>query len=75
MSARTSNNMEVIERMEFYKFNLLMQQLNIYIQEENKAQNGDGKGGEQETAADTMKGHMSSAKSMMSSVKLPSLKK
>ncbi len=41
LSVRTSNNFQIIEDMEFHKFNSLMKYLNIYIEEENK-QNNDG---------------------------------
>src|ERR1700693_257442 len=46
MSVKTSNSFEQIERMEFYKFNLTMKYLNIYIDEENKRENTGSKDAE-----------------------------
>jgi hypothetical protein len=42
LSVRTSNSHTQIMDMEFYQFNLLMKYLNIYIDKENKAQEGGG---------------------------------
>jgi hypothetical protein len=68
--------MEQIERMEFYKFNLLMKYLNIYIDKENKAQ-GEG-GNSQEQEAEDMKGKTSrelarAKRNMPSKGKMPNM--
>ena len=73
MSIKTSNNMEVIERMEFHKFNSLMIQLNIYIEAEN-ATNKEGAEG-QPSPKDEMASTMASSKKMMQGMKPPSIKK
>jgi len=74
MTVRTCNSMEAIERMEFHKFNSLLSHLNIYIDKENKAQNGDGTSNPAEDAKTEMAKNMASSKSMMSSMKMPKLK-
>ena len=64
IAAKTSNNQSEVNKMPFYVFNNHM----IYLQKILEAENGDGKGGSedsQQSAQKTMASSMSQAKSMM----------
>ena len=72
ISYKTSNNQEQLDKMPFYIFNNFTIYLNEIVEEENKGQKGNNDAdGVMGNANKMMQGHMSSAKSMMSGMKLP----
>lgn len=73
VSVKTANNIETLERLEFFKFRFLTKGLKRYIEAENK-QNGDST--EADKVKDSASDMMSKAKSSMKMPKLsvPKLK-
>ena len=79
MSIKTSNNQDVIDKMEYNKFYKLAKNLNKYIEAEHKA-NGGGEGSSQQDEANKQVENMKAqSNSMMSGVKnnfkMPSMPK
>lgn len=67
MSIKTSNNQEIIDRMEYNKFLILAKNLNKYIEAENNANGGEG--GQKEEINNEMDSMKAKSQSMMSGMK------
>lgn len=77
MSIKTSNNQEIIDRMEYNKFIKLAKNLNKYIEAENKANGSEGTGHEEANKQmDSIKSQSASTMSgMKNNFKMPSMAK
>lgn len=74
MSARTSNNYDVIKDMPFNKFNKLSKALNRYIDAENKRENGENPD-VQKQSEEMMSNQRNMMNQMKSSFKMPKMSK
>jgi len=74
MSARTSNNYNVIKDMPFNKFNKLSKALNRYIDAENKRENGENPD-VQKQSEEMMSNQRNMMNQMKSSFKMPKMSK
>lgn len=74
MSARTSNNYDVIKDMPFNKFNKLSKALNRYINAENKRENGENPD-VQKQSEEMMSNQRNMMNQMKSSFKMPKMSK
>lgn len=74
MSARTSNNYDVIKDMPFNKFNKLSKALNRYIDAENKRENGENPD-VQKQSEEMMSNQRNIMNQMKSSFKMPKMSK
>ena len=74
MSARTSNNYDVIKDMPFNKFNKLSKALNRYIEAENKRENGENPD-VQKQSEEMMSNQRNMMNQMKSSFKMPKMSK
>lgn len=74
MSARTSNNYDVIKDMPFNKFNKLSKALNRYIDAENKRENGENPD-VQKQSEEMMNNQRNMMNQMKSSFKMPKMSK
>nr|DAO84236.1 MAG TPA: hypothetical protein [Caudoviricetes sp.] len=74
MSARTSNNYNIIKDMPFNKFNKLSKALNRYIEAENKRENGENPD-VQKQSEEMMSNQRNMMNQMKSSFKAPKMSK
>ena len=74
MSARTSNNYDIIKDMPFNKFNKLSKALNRYIDAENKRENGENPD-VQKQSEEMMSNQRNMMNQMKSSFKMPKMSK
>lgn len=74
MSARTSNNYNIIKDMPFNKFNKLSKALNRYIETENKRENGENPD-VQKQSEEMMSNQRNMMNQMKSSFKAPKMSK
>lgn len=72
LSIKTSNNQEIIENMEFFKFRSLIRSLNKYLEAENKNNGNNEEGGDLMQQSKDMMGN---AKNLLKGNKLPNFKK
>lgn len=72
LSVKTSNNQEIIENMEFYKFRSLIKSLNKYLKAENASNNGETN---QEDVQKQTGDLMNNAKNTMGKIKAPKVPK